>query len=145
MNLKDFLDKYGTNKTTNFDLMDIARDLNLKIKVLMKDELLEYKGNKPIILNDQNSNQSGSHWVCLKKNSGSTLLNTDSSGKEKGFYFDSYGIIPPKEVFEYLNDFKYSTFQIQPDNSEMCGQLCLFVLNNDGEFESTVLKLLNEL
>ena len=138
MNLKDFLDKYGTNKTTNFDLMDIARDLNLKIKVLMKDELLEYKGKKPIILNYQNSNQSGSHWVCLKKNS------MDLNSSEKGFNFDSYGIIPPKEVFESLNDFKYSTFQIQPDNTEMCGQLCLFVLNNDGEFEDTVLNLLNE-
>ena len=133
MNLKSFLDKYGTNKTTNFDLMDIARDLNLKVKVLMKDELLEYKGNKPIILNYQNSNQSGSHWVCLKKDS----LNS--------FYFDSYGIIPLKEVFEYLNDFTYSTFQIQPDNTEMCGQLCLFVLNSlKGleKFESTVLNLI---
>ena len=133
MNLKDFLNKYGTNKTTNFDLMDIARDLNLKVKVLMKDELLEYKGNKPIILNYQNSNQSGSHWVCLKKDS----LNS--------FYFDSYGIIPLKEVFEYLNDFTYSTFQIQPDNTEMCGQLCLFVLNSlKGleKFESTILNMI---
>ena len=133
MNLKSFLDKYGTNKTTNFDLMDIARDLNLKVKVLMKDELLEYKGNKPIILNYQNSNQSGSHWVCLKKDS----LNS--------FYFDSYGIIPLKEVFEYLNDFTYSTFQIQPDNTEMCGQLCLFVLNSlKGleKFESTILNMI---
>ena len=136
MNLKDFFNKYRTNKTTNFDLMDIARDLNLKIKVLMKDELLEYKGNKPIILNYQNSNQSGSHWVCLNKNTG--------SGTKPGFYFDSYGIIPPKEVFEYLDDFKYSTFQIQPDNTEMCGQLCLFVLNSNKEFEDTVLNLLNE-
>ena len=134
MNLKSFLDKYGTNKTTNFDLMDIARDLNLKVKVLMKDELLEYKGNKPIILNYQNSNQSGSHWVCLKKDS----LNS--------FYFDSYGIIPLKEVFEYLNDFTYSTFQIQPDNTEMCGQLCLLVLKNVKnikEYEDTVLNLIN--
>ena len=133
MNLKSFLNKYGTNKTTNFDLMDIARDLNLKVKVLMKDELLEYKGNKPIILNYQNSNQSGSHWVCLKKDS----LNS--------FYFDSYGIIPLKEVFEYLNDFTYSTFQIQPDNTEMCGQLCLFVLNSlKGleKFESTILNMI---
>ena len=131
MNLKGFLDKYGSNKTTNFDLMDIARDLGLKIKVLMKDELLEYKGNKPIILNYQNSNQSGSHWVCLKKDS----LNS--------FYFDSYGIIPLKEVFEYLDDFKYSTFQVQPDNTEMCGQLCLFILKEFEEFETTVLNLLN--
>ena len=51
----------------------------------------------------------GSHWVCLSK--------------EK-YYFDSYGILPMKNInYEMCN-----TLQIQPDNTKMCGQLCLYIL-----------------
>ena len=47
MELQNFLFKYGIDTTTNFDLINIAKDLGLdgqrpgepKIKILMRDEL----------------------------------------------------------------------------------------------------------
>ena len=38
-NFMTFLSKYGINKTTNFDLKDIADDLGIYVKILMRDEL----------------------------------------------------------------------------------------------------------
>ena len=37
--LKNFLDKYGQNTTTNFYLRDIAKDLGIKVSIIMSDEL----------------------------------------------------------------------------------------------------------
>ena len=43
MELSEFFFKYGISTTTNFDLKDIANMLNMKIKVLMKDEIKDWK------------------------------------------------------------------------------------------------------
>jgi len=43
MELVKFLNALGINTTTNFNLKDIAKELNIKVKVLMKDELLKSK------------------------------------------------------------------------------------------------------
>ena len=43
MELSEFFFKFGKSTTTNFDLKDIANMLNMKIKVLMKDEIKDYK------------------------------------------------------------------------------------------------------
>ena len=45
MQLKTFLKKYGERTTTNFDLLNIGRDLGLKLKVIMRDELNRLKKN----------------------------------------------------------------------------------------------------
>ena len=42
------------------------------------------------IVNLENSNQSGSHWVAYYKNN------------NKKYYFDSFGNAPPKELVKYL-------------------------------------------
>ena len=78
MDILEFFCKYGINTTTNFDLMDIADDLELPLKVLMKDEVTEKHIEKkiPLIINYQNSNQKGIHWI----------------GYYNNFYFDSYGL-----------------------------------------------------
>ena len=87
MELDRFLNKYGMNTTTNFDLKDILKDLKIKCKVIMRDEVLEYSNADNIIFNLQTTKDHGSHWVlCSKKHA---------------IYFDSYGIIPPQEVFKY--------------------------------------------
>ena len=141
MELSEFFFKYGISTTTNFDLKDIANMLSMKIKVLMKDEIKDCKTSfQNAIINFQNSNQSGTHWVALS--------NTD-----KLCYFDSYGIPPLNEVedFAELNkkDLMYNTIQIQPNNSKMCGQLCLYFLYltniEEYEFEDAILKMYEEL
>ena len=128
--LNNFLFKYGVDTTTNFDLKDIAKDLGIKIKVVMHDELKE----KPVIyiINLDSSENKGSHWVCLYKNK---------------YYFDPYGVLPIAAV-QNLDGLLYNTLQIQPDNTKMCGQLCLYVLYNlekGEEFEDLVLRMYEEM
>ena len=151
-NLQNFLFKYGIDTTTNFDLKNIAKDLDLNIKVLMKDELNQIKPNKLVILNlesskendgletsdgrspaDQRSSPSnkvrGSHWVCLFKNK---------------YYFDPYGILPMKNITCEM----WNTLQIQPDNTKMCGQLCLYILyrlDHGDSFENLILTVYEEM
>ena len=133
MTLLEFLSIFGINKTTNFDLMDICKSLNLDVKILMSDEIKNAKELN--IINYQSSKDQGSHWCCFCKS--------------KRFYFDSYGVIPPKEIFEYFqNDFTYNTLQIQDESLKCCGQLCCFVLFKSSlgvNFENIVLDMYNKI
>lgn len=84
----------------------------------MKDELPKniWK-NETAIINLDKSSGPGTHWVCYKK-----LLNSV-------YYFDSYGNIPPpKELIKYFGSklkVYYNHNREQPDNSLICGHLCL--------------------
>jgi len=119
--------------TTNFDLKDIAKDLGIKIKVVMHDELKDLnKSQKNLVLNLDSSENKGSHWVCLYKNK---------------YYFDPYGVLPISKV-DQTDGLIYNTLQIQPDDTKMCGQLCLYVLSNlekGEEFEDLVLSMYEEM
>ena len=119
MNLTSFLTKYGINSTSNFQLKDILNDLNINGKILMRDELNKIKSTKKnnIIMNLQTSKDNGSHWVAIHK----SCINN--------YYFDPYGILPTKEVYNYLDEpFHYNKIQIQQEGMECCGQLSLYVL-----------------
>lgn len=104
----------------------------------MKDELLrpaksDYVGCKapvvPIhvqrnecgILNLENSDEVGSHWVAYFKQ------------ENKKYYFDSYGDAkPPVEIIKYLgkDNLYYNKDRIQfYDDPPICGHLSLLVLN----------------
>ena len=124
MDLIKFLTKYGINETTNYDLKNIADDLGIEIKVLMRDELNKINKTKKdyIIMNLETSKDNGSHWVSLSK--------------FHNIYFDPYGILPTKEVYNYFNTssnnkikdkLKYNKIQLQKEG-ELCGQLSLYVL-----------------
>ena len=132
--LNSFLNKYGSDTTTNFDLKKIAKDLQIKIHIIMCDEINNYSqrsdssgdldkdGRSPtfgenLIINLQTSKEKGSHWVLCSK-------------KFK-IYFDSYGVVPIKNIDTYLDksSFIYNTIQVQKINTKICGQLCLFVLD----------------
>ena len=145
MDIKSFLNIYGTDTTTNFQLMKWAKDLGISnFHYAMKDEInnLESKTLSKtqkhkklpiyIIANYQMSNEGGSHHVVMFKD------------KNESFYFDSYGIQPLKEAEDFLEDGVYSSFKIQPENTFMCGQLSLFVLyklKNGYSFYDTILEL----
>ena len=135
MDVEEFFNKYGTSKTSNFDLKDILNDLNLKSKVIMRDEIKNYLNAENIICNLQTTKEKGSHWVlCSSK---------------YNIYFDSFGILPVIETRKYLeSDFKYNTLQLQPNNTEMCGQLCVFVLyrlTDKSTFDDIILELSEQL
>ena len=125
--------KYGRNSLTNFDIYDIVKELSIPHfrGVYMKDTI----PTKPMkhecgILNFNTSNQSGSHWVCW-------YVSNISSNR---IYFDSFGCITPDELQRYLkskreykNDIlciQRNTDQIQQPSTQICGQLCLYVLKN---------------
>ena len=59
MELSEIFFKYGISTTTNFDLKHIANMLNMKIKVLMKDEIKNCKTSfQNAIINFQKSDES---------------------------------------------------------------------------------------
>ncbi len=102
----------------------------------MRDEL---KNLKPLkiecgILNLNLSNESGSHWVCwFKKNNNK-------------YYFNSFGLPPPREVIGYLgsSNLKYSTFQLQGLKDLNCGKWCYNVLkrlSQGYDYEDLILSL----
>jgi hypothetical protein len=128
MNIKEFLDKYGLDTTTNFQLLHYAKELNIKpFYYVMCNEVETLKrkyekGNgvaKPIlfaIANYQSTKERGSHHVALYKNN------------DKVFYFDSFGVQPDFEVLDFLEEGVYSKLKIQEYNTRMCGQLAIYVL-----------------
>ena len=133
-NIYNFLYEFGISSKTNFDLYDIARVLNLNIKVLMNNELDEISDNvNNYILNYQDSNYKGSHWVALH-------LGT------KSYYFDSYGLRPTENVTKYLNnrEWDYNKIQVQPFDTNICGIMCIYFLyriNKNKTFDQIIKEL----
>lgn len=102
---------------SNFDIENSIKRKDFR-GCFMKDEL----PNKPNknecgVLNLQNSDQKGSHWVCWIKNDNYKI------------YFDSYGDAnPPIELVKYLgennmwlNEDRFQNYGDPP----ICGHLCL--------------------
>ena len=122
---------------SNFELLDAAKKLKIPNfrGVFVRDELPKKpRRNECGILNLDDSNGVGSHWVAFLKN-----------GKVK-IYFDSYGLPPPTEMLNYLRSpVYYNSERIQPDNEVFCGHLCLYVLKktmNDGcKFQEVINEL----
>src|SRR5207244_10264516 len=87
--------------------------------VYMRDEL-KGKANhdESLILNMDESSGNGTHWTSL-------LVTKNCS-----FYFDSFGLPPPKEVINYCPDHSryYNTFKIQKPEEVICGHYCIYVL-----------------
>ena len=113
--LQQFLRKYGTNTTTNFDLMRMAKELKIPhFHVCMRDEVSRSALKAPYnaIVNLHTSDEKGAHWSCFTDN----------------YFFDSYGLPPTEEVKNLMKHGEYNTFQLQIPSTKLCGQLCIFVL-----------------
>lgn len=105
---------------TNIELTKYAKCLKIPFfrGVFMKDRLpRKIFENETGIVNLDNSNGPGTHWVCYKK-----LRNTV-------YYFDSFGNLPPpKELqiyFSNVNNVLYNFERRQLPNTDVCGHLCL--------------------
>jgi hypothetical protein len=83
--------------------------------------------NEAAIINLDDKNSGGSHWVAYKKRGPSTI------------YFDSFGDLqPPTELIRYLHRGKwaskiirYNFIRKQKFNTVLCGHLCLQFLLED--------------
>ena len=115
---------------TNFDIIKLVHHLKIpNFKgVFMKDELPTTPQKQECgIVNFNKSTEPGSHWVAYFKDG------------EKRIYFDSFGQVIPTEIQKYLktkeefqNDapvIQRNTDIVQEPNTEICGHLCLYVLD----------------
>ena len=109
---------------SNIELLEAARKLKIPNfrGVSLRDALPTTPKKKECgILNLDDTTGSGTHWVAWYKN-----------GTEKK-YFDSYGLQPPNELFDYLHSpILYNTERVQPYDQVFCGHLCLYVLKQLG-------------
>jgi hypothetical protein len=119
------MDIYGVNipykPLTNFELFDFAKKLDINLRgVYMRDGLPEKPlKNECAIVNFNKVSESGTHWVCYKKDGDVKL------------YFDSYGGRVLQEVRNYLKSPIYrNTDIVQPFDTPICGHLCLYVLKS---------------
>ena len=120
----------GARPLTNFDIDSLVEYLDIPNYkgTFMKDQLIgKPKETECAVINLQNSNQAGSHWVAFYKDG------------EQRIYFDSFGQIPPTEIQKYLKtaeEYKQNipviqrnTDIVQKPNTNICGHLCIRVLD----------------
>ena len=107
---------------SNLKIDEILKHDKNYIGTYSKDNCPVLKNNKPIIINLQDSDKSGSHWVSYCKRN------------DKLFYFDSYGVayIPDIIKNQFLNHkFICNIYRIQSMDSVQCARYCiLFVRGN---------------
>ena len=137
MNIEEFFNKYGTDTTTNFQLIQYAKELKIpNFHYVMRDEMnLLSKDKLPlnVITNIHTSKENGVHHNCFY------------IGSKGNYFFDSYGLNPTKEVEKFIQNGIGSNFKIQQSNTKYCGQLSLYVLyclnKTDDSFEDIVLDI----
>ena len=131
----DILREYGEDTTTNFDLIKIAKDLEIpNFHVLMRDELkilnklLKDDVSLNVICNLHTKDEKGIHWSCLH------IDNHES------YWFDSYAIPPLNRAKNAHRNY----FVFQKSDKKYCGQMCIYVLyklNNGISFDDIVIDL----
>ena len=130
--MKSFVGFMNTFKTikplSNIDIVRKCQELKIKIfkGVFMRDELKSNvaNGDGCLIMNIDESSNDGTHWTCLSIKNGIC------------YYFDSFGFLPPKEVYLYCEKFAdryYNTFRIQRPDQVICGHYCIYVLYRLGK------------
>ena len=102
------------------EIIDAAKKLSLYgfRGVFLIDTLhTQTKLNECGILNLDSSSGDVTHWVMWFK-----------KGKDK-FYFDSYGVQPPRVLIAYLESpIFYNSERVHQNGEVFCGHLCLFAL-----------------
>ena len=116
LSLSDFMKKYKLRNasTNNIKISEVINKLMINdqqsfdFDIYFKTDILTTK--QGII----NLSKKGTHWVCYYNN----------------FYFDSYGVKPPKNIEQQLKPLIYSTFKIQGSecNDKKCASYCLYFL-----------------
>ena len=104
---------------TNEEIVHKAAQLRIPLRGVYSKDLLPSKLQPgAYVINLENSDAGGgSHWTCFIV-------------KQRGpsFYFDSFGMPPPRKVQELIPDCIWSTTDIQNINDGHCGWFCLAFL-----------------
>jgi len=117
---------------TNADIWSLAKRMDVPLvfcdfKDQLKKTKLQY--NKSYIINledayskDGKRNQ-GSHYTCFQ-------VNKHPNGEIEKFYFDSFGMPPPKAVEKFIGgQIPYNKIDIQSLMNSACGWYCLALLH----------------
>ena len=108
--------------TYNVDLIEYLKKYDGKngyhfAGVIMKNEInrIEIHDKMFMIVNYDNSNQQGSHWVAVVKNGNDVM------------HFGSYGIPPLRQIKGKFSKYQiyYNDRPVQMTDSSICGYLCL--------------------
>ena len=118
---------------SNIFINKLLKDNKNFIGCFSKDQIKLIKNNKSIIVNLQNSNQPGSHWIALKR------------VKNSIFIFDSFGIgYLPIGIFKVYKNYKIITniYRIQDISSNLCGTFCVLFILYDIKNKNDFIKFL---
>jgi len=123
---------------SNYEVISKANKLELpNFRYFMRDELCKAicKKQECGVVNLSTSKQQGSHHTCYWV------------ADNKKYYFNSFGVVPPKELVIYLKSpIMYSIYQIQQYKDTNCSEWCLYMLNelNKGkDFIDIIIVILN--
>ena len=103
------------DELSNFDIINILKHFGIEIVgIYSKDRLPSVLKKGFYIINLNNHNEPGSHWVALYYN------HLDYS-----IYFDSYGFPAPEAVQKRIKPYLFNDRDIQSINSSACGYFCI--------------------
>ena len=108
-----------SNELSNFDIIDIIKDLKLDHcfgGVYSKDQLpKDLMRTKFYIVNMQDHDEgNGTHWTVFYYNKPLTSI-----------YFDSFGFVAPTDVENRINPYVFNDADVQDYNSSACGYFCI--------------------
>ena len=105
--------KIPVKAMSQFDLINYGRQLNIPNLKIVDLKFNDYNNKDNYIIFINKDGNIG-HWVAFSK----------------GYYFDSCGLIPTKNVFPHVKFYNNQRIQgISPQNV-LCGHYCLYFLYN---------------
>ena len=121
---------------SNQDIDAYFKLLNIENRVVSRDKLKRrhIKPNASVVLNLDNSDGNGTHWVCI----------INKRGDNSVLYFDSFGVeYPPQELLDYdIKNLIVNDSQLQHITSIKCGYYCLKmikqILFNNKTYEEAI-------
>ena len=128
------------NNVDNYPISNLKIDEILKnnenyIRTYSKDNVPILKNNRSTIINLQDSNQIGSHWVSYKK-----------IGK-KIFSFNSYGVAFINDIIKNQyskHKFICNIYRVQSIDSNQCGRFCILFfksnIKNENDYNNFLLQ-----
>ena len=109
---------------SNFDIENYMKHFKHFRGVFMNDELPNaIENHESGIVNYENSNQGGSHWIAYDNHPDSKYV----------YYFCSYGLPPTIQLEKYLKSsgklILFNDTQLQPYGSNLCGYYCIMFIH----------------
>ena len=118
---------------SNIFINNLLKDNKNFMGCFSKDQIKLIGNNKSMIINLQDANQRGSHWIALNR-----VNNTI-------FVFDSFGIgYIPVGIFKVFKNLKIITniYRIQDISSNLCGMFCVLFILYDIKSKNTFINFL---